>query len=234
MQLPFGGIAWSQQGGRRGQRRTALLAGSSSIYHALRAGLALADLVGEPQPGWELAAGRLRHALEAHRDLFLDKATFSMDWYYPVLCGPLRGEPAARLLARRWDDVRRRGARLPLRRHQPVGHRRRDLRAGDGARQRRRPDARAASLLADMQHSRHAERALLDRLRLRRGGVLARRADDVHLGGGDPRRRRAVADHARRPGIFRGDALPADPPSLAVQCGCVATDAAWAGSVSGR
>ena len=35
-------------------------------------------------------------------------------------------------------------------------------------------------------------------------------------------------------GIFRGDTLPADPPSIAVQCGCVGTDAAWAGSVSGR
>jgi hypothetical protein len=35
-------------------------------------------------------------------------------------------------------------------------------------------------------------------------------------------------------GIFRGDTLPADPPSLAVQCGCVGEDAPWVGSVSGR
>ena len=50
----------------------------------------------EPQPEWELAGGRLGHALREHRDLFLDKSTFSMDWYYPVLGGAVRGEAGAR------------------------------------------------------------------------------------------------------------------------------------------
>ncbi|MCW2758881.1 MAG: hypothetical protein JWO46_2627 [Nocardioidaceae bacterium] len=107
LQLPFGGIAWSQEWDADGPalvNREALLAGSSSIFHSLRAGLALADLVGERQPGWELAAGRLGHALRRHRDLFLDKATFSMDWYYPVLGGAVRGAEADALLAARWDD----------------------------------------------------------------------------------------------------------------------------------
>lgn len=103
MQLPFGGIAWSRQADGT-VNREALVAGSSSIYHALRAGLALASLAGEPRPGWELVAGRLRHALERHLDLFLDKSTFSMDWYYPVLGGPLRGEAARARLAARWED----------------------------------------------------------------------------------------------------------------------------------
>ncbi len=53
----------------------ALLAGSSSIYQSLRAGVALAELMDEPQPEWELAGGRLGHALREHRDLFLDKST---------------------------------------------------------------------------------------------------------------------------------------------------------------
>ena len=72
MQLPFGGIAWSQEwhDGRPGPvNEDALLAGSSSIYHSLRAGVALAELVGEPQVEWELAGGRLGHALREHRDL---------------------------------------------------------------------------------------------------------------------------------------------------------------------
>jgi hypothetical protein len=103
LQLPYGGIAWSQQDDGV-VNREALLAGSSSIYHSLRAGLAIADLLGDPQPSWELAAGRLRHALEEHRDLFLDKSEFSMDWYYPILAGPVRGAAAAQLLASRWDD----------------------------------------------------------------------------------------------------------------------------------
>ena len=105
-QLPFGGIAWSQEyvDGRPGRvNEEALLAGSSSIYQALRAGVALADLMDEPQPEWELAGGRLGHALREHRDLFLDKSEFSMDWYYPVLGGAVRGDAGRELLASRWD-----------------------------------------------------------------------------------------------------------------------------------
>ena len=107
MQLPFGGIAWSQEWDDEGPARVnrdALLAGSSSIYQSLRAGVALADLMDEPQPEWELAGGRLGHALREHRDVFLDKSTFSMDWYYPVLGGAVRGQAGLDLLASRWDD----------------------------------------------------------------------------------------------------------------------------------
>ncbi|MGY2875092.1 hypothetical protein ACVW00_002282 [Marmoricola sp. URHA0025 HA25] len=111
MQLSFGGIAWSQEwdtapgGGGRPARVNddALLAGSSSIYQSLRAGVALADLVDDPQPEWELSGGRLGHALRHHRDQFLDKSEFSMDWYYPVLGGAVRGEAAVALLRSGWE-----------------------------------------------------------------------------------------------------------------------------------
>jgi hypothetical protein len=103
MQLPFGGIAWSRdQSGTVNQ--DALLAGSASVYQAIRAGIAIAELMDDAQPEWELAAGRLRHALREHRDEFLDKSTYSMDWYYPVLGGAVRGDKAVLLLADRWDD----------------------------------------------------------------------------------------------------------------------------------
>lgn len=107
MQLPWGGIAWSQEwtdGVPGAVNREALLAGSASIYQSLRAGVALSELVDEPQPAWQLAGGRLGHALRQHRDLFLDKSTFSMDWYYPVLGGAVRGEDGHALLKSRWDD----------------------------------------------------------------------------------------------------------------------------------
>jgi len=103
MQLPFGGIAWAQELGGRIDAR-ALLAGSSSIYQSLRAGAALSGLLDEPQPDWEVAGGRLGHALREHRGLFMDKATYSMDWYYPVLGGAVRGDDAHRLLESRWDE----------------------------------------------------------------------------------------------------------------------------------
>ena len=102
-QLPFGGIAWAQN--EYGDvLDSALVAGSSSIFHALGCGLALAALLDDPQPGWELALGRLGHALRAHEDLFAAKRRFSMDWYYPVLAGAVRGAAAGRRLDRRWDD----------------------------------------------------------------------------------------------------------------------------------
>ncbi|MEO6606696.1 MAG: prenyltransferase [Aeromicrobium sp.] len=106
LQLPFGGIAWSREWDANGPAKInaeALLAGSSSIYQALRCGVALAEIMDEPQPEWELAGGRLGHALREHRDQFLDKSTFSMDWYYPVLGGAVRGPAADEMIAARWD-----------------------------------------------------------------------------------------------------------------------------------
>lgn len=106
LQLPFGGIAWSREWDSNGPAKInqeALLAGSSSIYQSLRCGVALAELMDEPQPEWELAGGRLGHALREHRDEFLDKSTFSMDWYYPVLGGAVRGAAADAMIASRWD-----------------------------------------------------------------------------------------------------------------------------------
>lgn len=107
-QLRFGGIAWSQEwtsAGTPGRaNREALLAGSSSIYHSLLAGVALGGLLDDPQPEWEIVAGRLGHALRQHRDLFLDKSEFSMDWYYPVLGGAVRGEAGYDLIATRWEE----------------------------------------------------------------------------------------------------------------------------------
>src|SRR5262249_22564126 len=107
MQLPFGGISWSQEWDDQGPatiNAEALLAGSSSTHHPLRAGLTLAELLDVPQPEWELTAGRLGHAIRHHRELFLDKSTFSMDWYYPVLGGAVRGQAGHDLIAARWHD----------------------------------------------------------------------------------------------------------------------------------
>ena len=106
LQLPFGGIAWSQEWDDHAPatvNREALLAGSASIYQSLRCGVALADLMDEPQPEWELAGGRLGHALREHRDRFLDKSNFSMDWYYPVLGGAVRGPAGEAMIASQWE-----------------------------------------------------------------------------------------------------------------------------------
>jgi hypothetical protein len=117
LQLPFGGIAWScDESGE--VSHGALLAGSSSTVMSLRCALALAEVVGDPQPDWELAAARLAHAVAIHPAAFLDKSRYAMDWYYPVLGGAVRGAAGRAHLDRRWDEfvVPGRGARCsPLR-----------------------------------------------------------------------------------------------------------------------
>ena len=71
----------------------------------VRCALALAAVVhGEPQPEWELAVGRLGHAIAAHPEAFTEKDRYLMDWYYPILGGALRGPAAATRIMQRWDD----------------------------------------------------------------------------------------------------------------------------------
>jgi MMP endo-(1,4)-3-O-methyl-alpha-D-mannosidase len=103
LQQPRGEIIWERTaGGTPG--RYALLTGCSSIYQSLRCAIALAELLGQPQPDWELAAGQLGHVVASHPEAFADKSRFSMDWYYPVLGGPVRGPGAAARLAAGWPE----------------------------------------------------------------------------------------------------------------------------------
>jgi hypothetical protein len=82
----------------------ALLTGCASIYQGLRCAVAIAERLGHSQPDWELAATDLANALCHRPHLFADKSRFSMDWYYPVLGGAVRGPAAERRLAERWNE----------------------------------------------------------------------------------------------------------------------------------
>jgi hypothetical protein len=128
-QAPAGHLYWSRNPAG-GTDTDALLTGSSSSYQALRCGIALAELLGESR--------------------------FSMDWYYPVLGGAVRGAAADELLESRWPEfiVPGLGARCVADRPWVTGAETAELALtlaaiGD--------DARASDLLAQTRHLRVAD-----------------------------------------------------------------------------
>jgi hypothetical protein len=103
LQRPGGELIWSLTEDRSPEGY-ALLTGSSSAYFSLRCAIALAELLGSERPDWELAAGRLRHAIAYQPDRFAPKRRYAMDWYYPVLAGALEGTAAHERVDQRWAD----------------------------------------------------------------------------------------------------------------------------------
>ncbi|MGF7237853.1 MAG: hypothetical protein ACQSGP_23265 [Frankia sp.] len=102
LQAPGGQMWWARAADGH-PHETALLTGCSSTLQSLRCGLALASLVGEEQPDWEVSVGRLWHALRTHPEVFAPRERWSMDWYYPVLGGVLRGGAARARLRDHWS-----------------------------------------------------------------------------------------------------------------------------------
>ncbi|CAO5193116.1 MMP endo-(1,4)-3-O-methyl-alpha-D-mannosidase [Frankia sp. AiPs1] len=112
LQAPSGQVWWarSTDGAHYPE---ALVTGCASTLHSLRCGIALAAVVDSTLadgalastvvPRWARAVGALHHALVAHPEYFVSKDRWSMDWYYPVLGGALRGSTGRARLASRWE-----------------------------------------------------------------------------------------------------------------------------------
>ncbi len=102
LQQPRGEILWARH--NDGTPWTfALLTGSSSIYHSARCAYALSTIAGTERGDWLDRIERLGDVLrEQPEGAFAPKNRWAMDWYYPVLSGAVRGQPAVdRLAARR-------------------------------------------------------------------------------------------------------------------------------------
>lgn len=102
MQLPDGTIAWARKDGRTW--RAPLVAGNASIHGSLVCALRIAARLGCARPRWEAARARLEHALRHDGHAFEGTALVeppgrhSMDWYYPILGGAVRGKEGRRRL----------------------------------------------------------------------------------------------------------------------------------------
>lgn len=102
LQTPEGPVYWAVSPEGR-LDPMALLTGSSSIYMSLKCALAAAEVLGRKTGRWREAASRLALAIQNRRHLFnMAKSRFSMDWFYPVLCGALSGAAAGRRVEKYW------------------------------------------------------------------------------------------------------------------------------------
>ncbi len=112
----------------------ALITGNASIFQALDCAIRIAGEMDQPDDAWIAAHTKLGDAIradtarDAEWEIFTPPSEHSMDWYYPILGGAVRGEEGGqKLIARRWSEfvVPRQGC--PVRRPPPVGDRCRNM-----------------------------------------------------------------------------------------------------------
>ncbi len=103
LQGPDGEIYWAKDA--RGQvDKMALLTGSSSVFMSLKCALVLGRLLGKKVEHWLEPMQKLGEAIKNRPSLFnMIKSRFSMDWYYPVLCGAVSGKEARARISRQWE-----------------------------------------------------------------------------------------------------------------------------------
>jgi len=81
----------------------ALLTGSSSIYMSIKCDVAIAHKTGRSIPEWQTAMVKLKKAINLKPHLFnVTKARFSMDWFYPILCGAVTEKRAKHRISTYW------------------------------------------------------------------------------------------------------------------------------------
>lgn len=103
LQAETGEIHWARDG-EGVVDRMALLTGSCSVYMSLKCAIAVAEVLGKRRSDWRTALGKLGAAIRHRPSLFnMMKSRFSMDWYYPVLCGAVTGDEARKRIDRSWD-----------------------------------------------------------------------------------------------------------------------------------
>lgn len=86
----------------------ALITACSSIYKSLQCAIFISDALGIDRPHWQVAYQKLGAALRTRPERFdrtwPPKTRFSMDWFYPIMCGVFNAEEAQAQLDLRWED----------------------------------------------------------------------------------------------------------------------------------
>lgn len=108
LQTPHGDVVWrAPDHGQPLEDVDALRAGNSSLFKSFECGLRLAEILEKPRPDWARARASIARALKGTPERFdrtgIDRSSYAMDWYYPVLTGVLTGQEARARLDARWD-----------------------------------------------------------------------------------------------------------------------------------
>lgn len=99
-----GAIRWGADYHTGAMFDEALITGNSSIFQALDCALRIADEMDQSEHDWEPAFLALGEALRADPSPMEPRSEHSMDWYYPVLGGALRGRAGQERIARYWEE----------------------------------------------------------------------------------------------------------------------------------
>jgi len=107
LQQPTGEIYWAYDVNGKAWPG-AILDASCCIWHSIRSGMKIAELLGIEKPDWEVASRRLAGAIREHPELF-DKfgensQGFATNWFYPVLTRVIKGKEAKERIVRQWKD----------------------------------------------------------------------------------------------------------------------------------
>lgn len=107
LQTEHGEIHWAVNADGSA-KEDALRTGCSSIYKSLECGFNISVSIGSERGDWLLARSRLGEALLHRPDRFdrswESKERYSMDWFYPVLCGAVPRSQASLHLQSRWHQ----------------------------------------------------------------------------------------------------------------------------------
>lgn len=101
-QLPSGALAWAKSAGGAWDQ-TALVTGCSSALQSIECACLIAHRLGHARPHWQRAGRRLHEAISTRPEAFADRSRYSMDWYYPILTGAIRGVQARERIDAGWD-----------------------------------------------------------------------------------------------------------------------------------
>lgn len=103
-QRPDGAFRWGGDHRTHAMFDEALITGNASIYQALDCAIRIAAEMDQPDDDWVRAFAELGEAFGSRTEVFEEPSAHSMDWYYPVLGGAVRGQAGQELIARRWDE----------------------------------------------------------------------------------------------------------------------------------